>query len=249
MRLAGECRAGYYCTGGATSPTACNGTEDGFACAHGGACEKGDACPAGTTYKQECPPGRFCANGTGVTGLCAAGHYCQAGAYTARPRGVQSEGGATCPAGHYCPVGQGSPIACGVGYYSASPGNKLPSDCVDCTPGYVCGNASIVTPSELCPDGYYCPNGTSAATLACPAGSACPEGSAEPAPCAAGTYQNLGAQPSCIVCPAGFYCPYASGASSEHRVLRVARGGTRKGGSRYVAREETVTSPNEGSMT
>ena len=128
VSLAGKCAAGYYCTGGATSRTACNGTEDGESCQNGGACSRGDYCLAGQTYKQPCPPGHYCANGKNITGKCSSGYYCTLGAWTPQPTSA-SEGGNVCPTGHYCPKGSSTPVACGPGFYSSATGNKNADDC------------------------------------------------------------------------------------------------------------------------
>ena len=76
----GECEAGYYCTGGATSSTPVTTSE-------GGLCEAGYYCPAGSTEMIPCITGMYCQN-AGLhypDGNCSAGYFCLTGAEVADP--------------------------------------------------------------------------------------------------------------------------------------------------------------------
>lgn len=62
--------------------------------------------------------------------------------------------------GHYCPAASSSPFACPAGFFSGSTGNANLTACLECTPGFICPNASTAEPTEPCPPGFYCPAGT-----------------------------------------------------------------------------------------
>ncbi|KAJ7417001.1 hypothetical protein WISP_67321 [Willisornis vidua] len=96
--VTGPCLAGFYCTGGASSPTPTDGLQ-------GNMCPKGAYCPLGSAFPQPCPPGSY-SSSTGNTGiedclLCDAGYFCD-GTGLVSPTGL-------CEAGFYCSGGTISP--------------------------------------------------------------------------------------------------------------------------------------------
>lgn len=108
--------------------------------------------------------------------------YLQGSTTNTPNRELDGEGkviGDVCPKGSYCPEGSITPRACPPGTFSASSGNTNSSDCMSCTAGYYCPNASTVVPLE-CPTGYYCPIGSVYYELLCDEGQYCPTGSASP---------------------------------------------------------------------
>ena len=199
----GACAAGYYCTGGASSPTPTDGTT-GNVCPAGGYCPENSIeplpCPAGTIAPSEgainetacldCPIGQFCAS-SGATALnssvpCDAGYLCILGSSSPTPS--DNITGRPCVAGTYCPQGATSEISCNPGTYNPSQGQ---SECLNCT------------------QGQQCPDSGMTFTLDCPVGSYCPEGTIHPIGCPAGTFSNsenvIGVE-LCLDCPVGQYC-------------------------------------------
>lgn len=84
---------------------------------------------------------------------------------------------------------------------------------LSCTSGSYCESSALTTPTSVCSAGWFCVAGTSQSKPSagpCPAGSYCPSGSSAATSCAAGTYQSMTMQGSCITCPAGHYCDGAS---------------------------------------
>jgi hypothetical protein len=173
-----------------------------------------------------CTPGYYCFEEglTAPSGECDEGHYCLGGAVVPAPtegfdngfscvlNSTNVSGGAPvtgdlCPPGFYCPQGSSSPQPCPAGTFSPNYGNGNISQCVPCSPGFVCGGTGTVTPSVLCSAGYYCPGGQSATSEhVCPSGSYCVAGVAHPTACSAGEYQSAIGQDRCDVCPARFVC-------------------------------------------
>ncbi|XP_031989756.1 SCO-spondin-like isoform X5 [Corvus moneduloides] len=202
-QVTGPCLAGFYCTGGAPSPT----PSDGLV---GNRCPQGAYCPLGSASPLPCPPGQysssagntgiqdcllcdagyFC-NGTGLvspTGLCEAGFYCSGGSLSPKPPRPTGSGG-PCPPGHYCEVGSSRAQPCPAGTYSPSWSGTR---CLECPEGFYCTSAS--TNYTDCPQGHYCPRNTEFATQH---------------PCPAGTYSealNLWDASKCQLCPPGRVC-------------------------------------------
>ena len=84
---------------------------------------------------------------------------------------------------------------------------------LSCTSGSYCESSALTTPTSVCSAGWFCVAGTSQSKPSagpCPAESYCPSGSSAATSCAAGTYQSMTMQGSCITCPAGHYCDGAS---------------------------------------
>lgn len=128
----------------------------GYHCAEGHYCPAGTEtqtqypCPAGTYNDRvdvhdvkdclPCPKGFTCAAGTSSTNgnmvECAVGEFCELGS---APATVDIQ----CPAGTYSPYVKAMSM----------------QDCLPCTPGYFCVQAST-NQRQTCPAGYYCPLGT-----------------------------------------------------------------------------------------
>jgi hypothetical protein len=149
---AGDCAAGYYCSGGSwtSAPVA---QSFGDSCTAGHYCTNGTSvpigCPAGTYSSSvgnravtdciPCTPGYYC-NSTGLTtpaGKCSAGYYCSSGASTSTP----SDGitGDICQQGYNCPLGSSAQQYCSPGYYQNQVGGGL---CLACPIGYICDGTS-----------------------------------------------------------------------------------------------------------
>ncbi|XP_032305021.1 zonadhesin-like isoform X2 [Coturnix japonica] len=201
--VTGPCLAGFYCSGGSSSPTPTDGLL-------GDVCPKGTYCPMGTALPQPCPPGYysnltgstgiedcllcdagyFC-SGTGLlspTGLCEGGFYCSGGAISPKPPRITESGG-PCPPGHYCVAGSSRAQPCPAGSYSPS---WSMVQCLECPEGFYCETAS--TNYTDCPTGHYCPRSTKFATQY---------------PCPPGTYSdalNIRDASKCQLCPPGRVC-------------------------------------------
>ncbi|KAF3692794.1 Sushi, von Willebrand factor type A, EGF and pentraxin domain-containing protein 1 [Channa argus] len=185
----GVCHTGYYCSGGAVSPTPTDGET-------GDICPAGHFCPMGSSSPVVCPDGTF-SNSTGAD-MCKD---CPPGTYCLSEQGVQP-----CPAGHYC-LGGGveSILPCPPGTYSPHFGLSQVEQCLICPAGFYCEDWGLFEPTGPCQAGYYCIGGSEGGL--CPPAHYCPDGSASPLPCPAGTYTNLTGQSVCSRCPAGYYCP------------------------------------------
>ena len=156
------CPAGYYCEEGADQPQSC---------------PPGYYCPAGASGKLPCPPGYYCLGSSDKYLKCQFGTYCPGGS----PQPIN------CPNGMY---GSGNQKnfdlesgckKCGRGMYS----DDDPTQCMDCTPGYVCQEAT----SSAYPTDFSTQNG-----YRCPLGHYCPLGSYKEIPCPIGKYaKNEGA--------------------------------------------------------
>ncbi|OAF66035.1 hypothetical protein A3Q56_06248, partial [Intoshia linei] len=227
----GDCRAGFVCKSGSSSPAKSDGVKNiscpiGFYCVKGiitaQKCSAGNYCPINSPKPIPCPSGTFSAN-TGNTVFtdclpCPVGKYCTtigltnfegdctAGFFcvSAAKSSTPIDGvtGYPCPNGFYCPKGTTSKLICAEKTYSISIGAVA---CIQCTVGSFCkGGAHI----ELCKLGYYCPTGTNLEfpTTTCPKGYYCPTGSFEPLPCLPGTYSNTEKSTQCTDCPAGYFC-------------------------------------------
>ena len=201
------CDEGYYCDGGATTPTPSE-----HYCIPGHFCPKGSVapipCPEGTfspyqgnineSFCNPCTPGFICST-TGLhepNGECPAGYFCMIGTVLI---------GHQCPPGYFCPNGSSLPSPCKAGLFQPSYGQ---SECIECPEGYYCDPAETadnntvydslpkmgtVLPA-LCPIGHVCPSGTRFAIQN---------------PCPRGTYSGMMGlvnTSQCLSCPPGMYC-------------------------------------------
>lgn len=198
----GYCRAGWYCSGGAS-------TAMQYECPIGASCGLGSAAPL------PCVPGTF--NNRTLQSTCAP---CPAGYLCDVPSTVTPK---DCPAGYACAQGTGSLAAasrCPVGTFSSSPLLSLTSQCQTCTPGYYCDVTGLTAPAGLCAPGFLCSGGSSnaqggsvgppvVASTPCTAGGWCGAGSVVATPCPVKTYGNrtgYSAEANCSYCDAGTYC-------------------------------------------
>ncbi|XP_077985305.1 uncharacterized protein LOC144439945 [Glandiceps talaboti] len=206
--VSGDCEAGYWCKGGASSPVPIDGVT-GEECPEGHFCVAGttapDDCPLGTWSDstgleaqsdcQDCPGGYYC-NGTGLTqpsGPCEPGYYCSGAAVTATPNDNNATG-APCTAGHHCPEGTANPVPCAHGTYMLT---THADECEICPAAHYCVTGYD---PERCPPGYYCPEGTGWVWQSCPPG----------------TFSNkdgLANETECQTCSAGMYCAHPNATS------------------------------------
>ena len=198
--IAGDCSAGYFCQGNASTPS----TPDGVSIIE---CPEGEYCELGTTNPTPCSIGTW-SNSTGLatqsecqdcigghycdslgqtqpTGLCSEGYYCSSGASTSTP--TDGVTGDQCTAGHYCPNGTTVPIQCAAGTYMQGLGA---SSCLPCTAGFFCIDGYNLT---ICPVGYYCPEGTGHDQQSCPVGTF-------------SNFTGLIHEDNCTQCSEGMYC-------------------------------------------
>jgi hypothetical protein len=192
----GPCYAGFYCTGGATSP-----------------------------YQNANPPGYFTTNGSSAATPCPVGTYapggssstcliCDAGYFCANQSTVFIQ---PCPAGAYCDAGSSYSTACPPGTFNAYTRGKNISACVSCPAGQYCQGSGLTAPTNPCDAGFYCVGGSQISNpqtlnvggLVCPISFYCPQGTAAPYPCANGTFTSSPgsmSQADCQECPAGKAC-------------------------------------------
>ncbi|OMJ93310.1 hypothetical protein SteCoe_3776 [Stentor coeruleus] len=214
-RISAQCEAGYFCTGGSSTPTPI-GNNIG-----GSECSANHYCPTGSTVEVSCPTGKFnkLKGGKSVNDCsdCSPGYYC--------PEGSTSM--IDCPAGSYCPQGYQEPVSCPVRTYNAKTLQDSENSCLVCPGGYMCTEketadytnyecnkigaycvvgAQVATP---CPPGTYSSSTTAASIddcLPCEEGYQCPGGSDLMLPCLEGTYCPKGSAYAKL-CEIGYYCP------------------------------------------
>ncbi|KAF8823043.1 hypothetical protein IE077_001112, partial [Cardiosporidium cionae] len=203
----GPCAAGFYCSGGASSPMPVdqvylfNGALNGQ-CPQGHYCEENAIFPSPclpgffqnetmATKCLPCPAGYFCGDFGLInpSGLCSKGYYCKEKASSPTP--MDGATGNLCPIGHFCTSGTVSPIGCPIGTYSNKEGAF---SCLPCIPGYFCGGNSITPiaclPNRICDSmGLY---------QVCPAGSIIINKNV----------LRTDIMTSCQSCPLGFFCRY-----------------------------------------
>ena len=207
-----QCRAGFYCTGGSTSPTPGNYWFDNGGIApvntdptfKGTYCQPGNYCPQNSVQQIQCGAGTFLNYEGGILQTeclsCPAGLYCGASGIddpsinTANTgpcdAGYYCTGGSPtaqqtkCPTDHYCPAGTLSKKICTPGEYTDDTGQAT---CKVCAPGKTCKNLQATD----CPIGNYCLNNVI---------TPCPKGKIG---IAAGQSTESAA---CGACPAGKAC-------------------------------------------
>ncbi|KAJ8397174.1 hypothetical protein AAFF_G00440080 [Aldrovandia affinis] len=196
---AGDCQAGFWCRGGARSPSPADGVT-GVPCPAGQYCPTGTMapapCPLGTWWNgtgrrspegcQPCPGGFYCDSPglTAPSGPCSAGFYCTERAVTPAPS--DDIAGGRCPAEHYCPIGTTQPVPCEPGTFITV---TQATECWPCPPGRYCVDGK----TQLCPAGFYCPEGSGYDQRSCPEGTY-------------GTGTGLTAVSQCRECDPGHFC-------------------------------------------
>jgi hypothetical protein len=200
--VSGACAAGYFCIGGATTPTPTDGIR-------GSLCPLGKICVAGTVAAASCPPGTLAPPTVGNSLFtaclaCPAGFYCD--------RYGASNATAACTGGYVCTGSSNSSVpvlgvtgyACQAGTF-CSPGALAPQLCLS---GSYNPDAARSACSP-CPSGALCTGFGLQNYSVCPQGSYCPLGSAFPIACPIGTFSaqyNLGNASQCTPCLRGQYC-------------------------------------------
>ncbi|XP_032694159.1 neurogenic locus notch homolog protein 3-like [Lontra canadensis] len=203
MAPTGDCAAGHWCKGGATSKDPTDGTQ-GLLCPAGHYCLEGapvpTQCPPGTWSEegnrtpegcQDCSGGRLCSGGHLPIWLapCYPGISCTSGTVATTP--VEGLFGRSCPSGHFCPLEMADPSLCPPGSYASG---THTAKCYICPSGHYC--VPGLRP-QLCPRGFYCPEGTGLNWQPCPPGTY-------------GPVLGLSSLPGCQACDGGKFCPRAN---------------------------------------
>ncbi|KAJ7990480.1 hypothetical protein DPEC_G00300750 [Dallia pectoralis] len=203
IQPSGMCAAGFYCSGGAKSPTPTDGVT-------GDLCPQGSYCPVGSAAPKHCPDGSY-SNHTGAAECleCPPGKYC-----------LEGEGAQLCPEGHYCLGGTADEVVpCPPGTYSPKPGQSHLEQCLLCPAGMYCEDWGLAEPTGPCQAGYFCLAGlnfrnpdeniSTGVGGVCPKGHYCPEGTSLPLPCPLGTFSNrlhVTEDAGCSPCSPGQFC-------------------------------------------
>lgn len=216
------CKSGYTCPNTTTiEPIPCS---TGHYCPTGTRFPSGEPCPVGTylptqlsQFRNEClpcPPGQFCGKSglSNSTGPCLAGYLCKGGAKFSAPNDSVDPFNGPCPAGLYCEEGTTNGTRCPEGTVRPYTGGKSRQDCRPCDGGYYCYETGLITPTEICHEGYYCPaeddvKVSNPGRFQCPRGYYCPNGTVQPFGCSPGRYQPNTKGVTCDTCPKGRYCP------------------------------------------
>ncbi|XP_075892173.1 uncharacterized protein LOC142895201 [Nelusetta ayraudi] len=196
----GPCSGGFFCSGGADSPTP-RASSSLFTClweileVYGA--ETADASWTRNLSRFDSPrnPGRD------TTRIDVAAPQANSDHGVTLPPPRLSSGhnvcspykGDMCPKGFYCLRGSAYPQLCEAGSY--------------------CDRTGLEVPAGHCAAGYYCPTGSSEVhAVPCTSGHYCPLGTPLPLPCPPGTMKSwLGgsALEACRLCPPGYYCEQA----------------------------------------
>ena len=198
----GPCSAGYFCIGGAETPTPVDGVT-------GDLCPVGYYCEEGVANGTECEIGTFVnSEGNEACDPCSAGFYCPG-----------SNDRLTCTIGNYCPEGSSAPVPCPAGQLGLNIQFDSILNCTDCPAGEYCENNGQSETAGDCAAGYYCENGSInqfGATIyngetntPCITGHYCPIKTAEPKNCPLGTFSSSTGneeEADCQACLAGNYC-------------------------------------------
>ena len=141
--VSGDCYEGFYCSGGASSPSPLDGLT-------GDICPVGSYCPEGSYTHNYCGNGTY-TNHTGSTVCyeCPEGYYCDSR--------VRAD---SCLPGYYCPAGTGANLQpCPVGTYNPAWGIRDISECTQCDGGSYCDVPGQSSTAGNCSAGYYCTSG------------------------------------------------------------------------------------------
>ncbi|XP_074536526.1 uncharacterized protein LOC141798463 [Halichoeres trimaculatus] len=194
----GLCFAGYFCSGGADSPTP-RANSSLFSC----------LCEILEVYATKTSTAFWLHNLPCFNSSSNSGSDVSCSEEVTSPKGdsdhivthlspcfgsphyaCSTYSGDICPRGFYCPVGSAHPQPCEAGSY--------------------CNQTGLDAPAGPCAAGYYCPKGSlDPHASPCPTGHYCPLGALLPQPCPVGTIKSFiggSTVESCQLCPAGHYC-------------------------------------------
>nr|XP_006821767.1 PREDICTED: uncharacterized protein LOC100369099 [Saccoglossus kowalevskii] len=218
---AGNCSAGYFCSGSASTSTPTDGTT-------GNVCPIGHYCPAGSsqplpcepgTYTDttlnevclRCPSGHYCTSGSNPqdcpagfycpeveSGQCDAGYYCRSGSDSPMPSLLSLGDANICPPGFYCSLGTAEPEPCPPSTFNNQTGITSEFKCQSCLEGYYCEVPGLEYPSGFCEAGFYCTLGSNSSRPS--------QTSVNGGPCPAGSYCEIGSSVPTL-CVAGTYNP------------------------------------------
>ena len=220
-----NCEAGYYCSGGSSSPTplqdnilqdcwltnSCDSSvtetcwENADLDEVGGICLPGFYCPEGSGRPIPCEAGFACPDFRMSTYVCEAGYYC--------PTGNKDTKSVVCPGGHYCPEGSAAPEPCPPGTYGKGGVEAISSDfCETGTSLFDSGLAyegwgSTIDDNVECHEGWYCTaRSTSRFGRVCPQHHNCPTDVSNAIVCPTGKWQPAVGSALCEPCPKGYFC-------------------------------------------
>ncbi|CAK7320737.1 hypothetical protein VULLAG_LOCUS22832 [Vulpes lagopus] len=200
----GDCAAGHWCKGGATSKDPTDGAR-GLLCPAGHYCLEGEL---PSPPNAQLVPGLR--KGTGpqkdvkialevdpaLTAPCQHGQHpatqgvsCTRGTVPTSP--MEGLSGRPCPPGHFCALGMADPTECPPGSYASG---THTTKCSICPSGHYCVPGLRL---QLCPRGFYCPEGTGLDWQPCPPGTY-------------GPTLGLSRLPECQACDRGRFCPRAN---------------------------------------
>lgn len=207
----GNCKRGYYCPAGSTSPMEQECGDTGLICRSGSpspvAVADGYYSIGGSNttrfHLRECEPGFFSSGGvkyqcsagnfgatpglrtSACSGLCAPGYYCPSYPFAPSTSATQLECGDSSV---YCPLGTGNtPQLVDSGFFTVGAGDSSGSDDEE----QINTRNTTRTAQHICPRGFYCRNGIR---------MRCPEGTY-------GDVEGLSAAQYRGWCPTGYYCP------------------------------------------
>ncbi|GMH73236.1 hypothetical protein TL16_g06129 [Triparma laevis f. inornata] len=173
-----------------------------------------------------CNPGKYCSTSglTAPEGDCNAGYICFASSQNEYGKSPSASTN-PCPTGQYCPAGSHTGTECPPQTYNPSTTQPSSVSCLYCPAGQFCATSGLTSPTGPCSQGFTCDRGSDTAFpttqqtvtdpatsnpltiggLITPIGHYSLNGSHSPTPCAAGTYNPLTGQHSCLTTPFGYY--------------------------------------------
>ncbi|PFH35772.1 hypothetical protein BESB_054230 [Besnoitia besnoiti] len=222
----GDCKAGFFCEGGAAT-----------AAPQGSLCPMNAFCPGGTQSPGSCDDGFYIpwrgAEAKSSCVQCPAGKYCESvpdGPTAVKPcnPGYYCEGGAArpnqhaAPQGSYAPAGSTQALKCPRGTFSDT---EAQAECKPCAEGKLCSALGSRNETE-CPQGSYCP-AAAESDVYCPRGTYGERDGLPDAwsctPCGVGKYcLDTGLKNDGPSCAAGFHC---AGGSRSIAPLSTEQGG------------------------
>ncbi|MGH0137990.1 UNVERIFIED_CONTAM: hypothetical protein FKN15_065321 [Acipenser sinensis] len=220
---AGLCLAGYYCSGGAVTPTPLGDSTENTClidvfckirtpayifCVNGSCCNGTKA----QTCFGWCSAGPCCdgEGGSDPSGSCSPGWSCLDWTLTSKPCSVPPikaslNSSEMLLKSAVCCVNFTGGV-CPKGFYCPE-GSAWP---VPCDLGQFCHRSHLSLPTGPCAAGFYCGGGASVPNpTACPPGHYCPQGTPNPLPCPPGSFNPFpggSTSADCRPCLPGHYC-------------------------------------------